>query len=770
MKTKKLYWLLMLVLSLVLLANPALADIVNIAILHTNDTNGHILPFRDESGHLVGGYSKRIAYFDAKRTAKGFVWLTLDSGNVYPGSQLSHLSKGELDVLLMNRAKYDASSLSIGEFYWGAKNLEYLQKIAKFPMLAANLKYSESGKLFNRGHLLLKNDKIRIAIIGLITPELMNLTHPGNIPGLYVEDPIKTATNLVPELRKQADVVIVLSSLGLETDIQLASTVPGINAILGGRSNSQLNSPYKVRDTEGNLTLIVQEGSNGARAGLLKLDMEGSMKSGYKMRAFAFRPVVLGPNIDGLPDLNKYLDDIQLHYDESLSKPVCTVTQNFNITNVRIATTAIGNLVADSIRHYAGADCAIVPGGLIVNGLRQGPISLRDAWAVWPGNDKVVTFTLSGQQLKDLLDRTSAMPGTVGYPQVSGLKYGITKGQAVNITVNEQPLDLTRSYTFATTDGVADGRYGYAIAALFPTPATRGKFVKDIFTYYLRTQKVLTPVLEERTYLLQSAPEEKPVVKEEEKPIVKQPEEEIPSIKKPEDVEPKTEPKSDIELLPENESTTPLAEAPETNQQPPVDTTEDTNEAKEDASTAAESKPESKPIEPKTDIIPQKTETEPEVKPTTEEPEIKGTTPTIHSDDPNVINIAQASKNGLVYTFTVRKKSLLGSNVFDFVLDVENTSKEVKILEFDSGEQYDFALLDQAGSLLWNSNFHVYFNTITTSVQIPAGTKQTFSKTWDGFNNQKERVVPGAYRFQAKTKDKTAPAWLEFEGLISAQN
>lgn len=761
----KLSWLLALVLWLSLLATPALADIVNIAILHTNDTNGRILPFRDESGQLVGGYSKRIAYFDAKRTAKGFVWLTLDSGNVYPGSQMSHLSKGELDVLLMNRAKYDASCLSIGEFYWGTKNLEYLQKIAKFPMLAANLKYSDSGKMFNRGHQLLKNDKIRIAIIGLVTPELMNLTHPSNIPGLYVEDPIKTAARIVPELRKQADVVIVLSSLGLDGDIELASSVPGINAILGGRTNSTLNSPYKVRDTEGNLTLILQEGPNGARAGLLKLDMEGTMKAGYKLRSFAFRPVTLGPNIDGLPDLNKYLDDIQLHYDDTLSKPVCTVTQNFNVTNVRIATTAIGNMIADSVRQYAGSDCALLPGGLIANGLRQGTISLRDAWAVWPSNDKVVTYSISGQQLKDLLDRSANMPGSVGYPQVSGLKYGITKGQACNITVNDQQLDLTRNYTLATTDGLAEGKYGYAIAAMLPTPTNKGKFIKDIFTYYLRTHKVLTPVLEERTYLLQSAPEEKPV---EEKPIVKQPEEEIPTIKKPEDVE-QISPKSDLEPQAEQESTAPLADVPEAKEQPPVDTTESTSEPKEDASTATVSKPSEKPTEPKTDIIPQKADDTAPPKEDIEEPKISGTTPTLVSDDPNVVGIAQASKNGLTYTFTVRKKDLLGSRVFDFILDVENSSSEVKVLEFESGEQYDFALLDQSGNLLWNSNFHVYFNTITTAVQIPAGTKQTFNKTWDAFNNQKEKVGPGMYRFKAITKDKAAPAWLEFEGLLSAQ-
>ena len=54
-------------------------------------------------------------------------------------------------------------------------------------------------------------------------------------------DPVETAKRYVAEMSAQADIIVVLSHLGLDKDEQLAKEVPGIDIIVGGLSRRLTN-------------------------------------------------------------------------------------------------------------------------------------------------------------------------------------------------------------------------------------------------------------------------------------------------------------------------------------------------------------------------------------------------------------------------------------------------------------------------------------------------------------------------------------------------
>ena len=65
------------------------------------------------------------------------------------------------------------------------------------------------------------------------------------------------------------DLIVVLSHLGLSEDRQLATTVAGIDVIVGGHSHNRMEHAEKVGKT-----LIVQAGAHGSDLGRLDLTIQ----------------------------------------------------------------------------------------------------------------------------------------------------------------------------------------------------------------------------------------------------------------------------------------------------------------------------------------------------------------------------------------------------------------------------------------------------------------------------------------------------------------
>src|SRR5205085_2533483 len=105
---------------------------------------------------------------------------------------------------------------------------------------------------------------------------------PGAKDDLKMEPPIETARRLVPELRKQADLVIAVTHIGVIEDRQLAAEVPGIDIIVGGHSHTLLPQPLLIPhlrsgDTHSvNGTIIVQDFQWAGTLGRLDLTLHQS--------------------------------------------------------------------------------------------------------------------------------------------------------------------------------------------------------------------------------------------------------------------------------------------------------------------------------------------------------------------------------------------------------------------------------------------------------------------------------------------------------------
>ncbi len=110
------------------------SDTVSIAILHTTDLHGHILPTSDYNGNPdLGGLARcvtQIRYWRQQNPNS----ILIDVGDVYQGTDVGLRTKGELMIDLFNHLKYDAWVVGNHEFDWGIE-----------PFLHARRKIDDAG-------------------------------------------------------------------------------------------------------------------------------------------------------------------------------------------------------------------------------------------------------------------------------------------------------------------------------------------------------------------------------------------------------------------------------------------------------------------------------------------------------------------------------------------------------------------------------------------------------------------------------------------------
>lgn len=247
----------------------------NLTILHTNDMHSHIEPFPDDGREYsgMGGMARRAAIIEKIRKEEKHV-LLLDAGDVFQGTPYFNVFKGELELKLMSKMKYDAATLGNHEFDNGLEGLKSQLENALFPFVNANYDFSKTilantflpYKIFEKGNIKIGVFGLGIGLQGLVSEQLYNGTR-------YI-DPVGVAKEMVSELKsKKCDLIVCLSHLGFEyesdkiSDVKLAQQVTGIDLIIGGHTHTFLSEPRTILNPEMKPVLINQVGWAGINIG-----------------------------------------------------------------------------------------------------------------------------------------------------------------------------------------------------------------------------------------------------------------------------------------------------------------------------------------------------------------------------------------------------------------------------------------------------------------------------------------------------------------------
>ncbi|HXX57884.1 MAG TPA: bifunctional UDP-sugar hydrolase/5'-nucleotidase, partial [Thermodesulfovibrionales bacterium] len=386
---------------LLLLSSLCIAEVhgpVALTVLHLNDFHGRLLPSLVKSVDEktpVGGAAFLAQMIEDERAKNPEGTILLSAGDMFQGSPESNIFRGEPVIEVMNYLKFDAMALGNHEFDWGLGPLRRLEASAAFPFLSATVT-DRGGKGIPgiRPFVMLERKGLKIAVIGITTPETAYTTKPDNVSDLKFLDPVKVLPGLIRKVKeKGADIVVVLCHSGLDADRRLAGAVGGIDLIVGGHSHTAVMYPERVGKT-----IIVQAGYYGIYLGVLNLAVDpetGMIHSDTGTKEL--RTVFAGPD----DRIDRKTAEIVRTYRDRLQDSFASVVGETSVDLMRIdrGESLVGDIVTDAMRESSGADIAFLSSGSMRADITKGPITMEQVFSLLPFDDVLMTMKLTGKQI-----------------------------------------------------------------------------------------------------------------------------------------------------------------------------------------------------------------------------------------------------------------------------------------------------------------------------------------------------------------------------------
>ena len=271
------------IIFFLLLTIAAAAQKNEITILHTSDTHSCIYPLNPNLADTAvagrGGFLRRIAMLKEER-AKDADLLLLDCGDFSQGSPYYTLFKGDVEVKLMNRMKYDAATIGNHEFDFGLENMARIFREAQFPIVCSNYDFTGTPvEGLTKPYIILNREGVKIGIFG-VCPEMKGLVDERKCEGVKYLDPKAVAKQMAEKLRKEekCDIVVCLSHLGWQIggddDNAMIAASKDIDIVLGGHSHTYLKQLGYVNDADGKAVPVDHNGKNAIFVGKIKIQLE----------------------------------------------------------------------------------------------------------------------------------------------------------------------------------------------------------------------------------------------------------------------------------------------------------------------------------------------------------------------------------------------------------------------------------------------------------------------------------------------------------------
>ena len=311
-------------------------------------------------------------------------------------------------ITLMNKVGFQLSAVGNHEWDGGLDAFRKNIEDADFPFLCANVVIPETMELDVKPYVVMDVKGIRVAVVGLL--ETRADGYPGAHPMHFKEIRFRKGEDVLSDysfLKKQSDVFILLSHMGFEEDVEIAEHHPEYDAIFGGHSHTLVDQPKKY-----NGVMVTQAGSGLKYATLTLFEVRQGKVVDVQSKTLNVKQC-RGKNREVQAMVDAYNDD------EHLNKTLAIATTPFETRE------ELGCLFTDAIREMSGADFAFHnTGGLRVNDLRKGPITVKDVYSVDPFNNDVVVYEMSGKQLERFIMESFKKNGR--YPSyVSGMTYTV---------------------------------------------------------------------------------------------------------------------------------------------------------------------------------------------------------------------------------------------------------------------------------------------------------------------------------------------------------
>ena len=386
--------------------------------------------------------------------------LLLDGGDLWQGSATALWTQGQD---MVDASKLVGVDVMTGhwEFTLGTDRVSEIvdrDLDGHIDFVAHNVKDMDFGDPVFASHTVREINGVPVAIIGQAFPytPIANPSHftAGWTFGIQERE----LQQKVDEVRAAgAQVVVLLSHNGADTDIKLASRVAGLDAILGGHTHDAIPRALEIKNP-GGMTLVTNAGSNGKFLGVLDFDVRDGRIRDWSYRLLPVFAALLPPD----PAMSGLIARIRAPFAERLAEPLAMTDDllyrrgNFN--------GSVDQLICEALMDELDAPIALSPGFRWGTTLLPGTvITMEDLMAQVAITYPAVTLTeMDGAFLKRVLEDVA---DNLFHPdpyyqqggdmvRSGGLQYAIAPlaqagSRIKELTLNGKPIDANKTYKVA---------------------------------------------------------------------------------------------------------------------------------------------------------------------------------------------------------------------------------------------------------------------------------------------------------------------------------
>lgn len=418
---------------------PAVADPGDVAIdvYSMNDFHGRL-----ETTDSTAGAAVVAGAFKGFKATNPNSTLVSAGDNVGASTFVSFIQDDEPTIEALNATGLSVTAVGNHELDHGYADLtERIEAHADYKHISANLFKKSDGSHAVAPYEIQDFEGVKVGFIGATTEDLPYLVSPDGIATINVASIVDSVNAVAADLKDgndangEADVLILLIHEGAATpttDVTDTSTVfgkivmgtgPNLDAIASGHTHQAYNHP--AVDVGGGHTLpVIQTGSYGTFLGKISLEVNPTTKQLSSITS-SLIPLMTGtqPAFPADPTVKAIVDQAVADADVKGSVKAGTITaslkravQSTGAEN-RGGESSLSNLVADAqlwATSQQGSQIAFMnPGGLRQNidylksgtETEDGFVSFKEAAVVQPFANTLVTQTLTGAQVKTVLEQ-----------------------------------------------------------------------------------------------------------------------------------------------------------------------------------------------------------------------------------------------------------------------------------------------------------------------------------------------------------------------------
>lgn len=446
---------------------------IKVQILGANDLHGKIdvtSTVADRPGVSFGRADYLAAYMRQREAANPNTFI-VHSGDMIGGSSpVSALLQDEPTVEIMESIGFDVGTIGNHELDEGIDELLRMANGGEhkngtdnydgmnFPLIAANIKYKDSGELVFAPYEIKEVDGAKIGFIGVATSTTPSNVMPTGIANLVFTDEAKAINKYAAELKAQGvEAIIVIAHVSGEQD---GDSAKGVIAGIANRIDDEVDIIYSGHshtkvDAIVDNKLIVQAWEYGNAFADIDIEIDPETKD-IVSKSAEIVEVIQGeiePDAEVSAILDKYQQIVAPKVNAVVATSDLTMLKGYPTKEV-VGDMALGNFIADGMKYYMNADVALMNGGGVRDNVEAGPVTWGELFNVQPFGNTLVKVDVTGQQLEEILN---AMINPKYGPDsfISGARY--TWSTATNKIANlydenGQKLDPDATYSLVVNN------------------------------------------------------------------------------------------------------------------------------------------------------------------------------------------------------------------------------------------------------------------------------------------------------------------------------